>query len=112
MIGKELLADFRGCDEKTLQDVKTLESIITKSVEAVNANILDKKFHKFASGGMGVTGYVLLSESHVSIHTYPELGYTAIDIFTCGDLDPEKIFENIKDNLPHGSVEVKRIERG
>lgn len=81
MIGKELIIDFRGCDEKLLRDLRTLESILIRSVETTNATIIDKKFHKFDVGGMGVTGYVLLAESHVSIHTYPELNYAAIDIF-------------------------------
>ena len=95
MIGKQLLVDFKGCDKKLLQDERILENILIESIQTVNANILDKKFHKFEEGGRGVTGYVLLAESHVSIHTYPELGYVAIDIFTCGRLNSEKILEGL-----------------
>ena len=112
MIGRELLADFIGCDEKSLQDKENLERLLLKSVKDAKATVIDKNFYKFTTGGKGVTGYILLAESHVAIHTYPEKKYAVLDIFACGKLDADYILKSIMEQLPHKSVKIKRISRG
>ena len=112
MIGREFLADFVGCDKKSLQNKEELERILLKSVTDAKATIIDKKFYKFTTGGKGVTGYILLAESHVSIHTYPEKKFAVVDVFACGKLDANYILKSIMEQLPHKSVKIKKISRG
>ncbi|MHA1607318.1 MAG: adenosylmethionine decarboxylase [Candidatus Freyarchaeota archaeon] len=71
-------------DPEVLDDLEFLKDTFLTAAEIAGLQILDVKFHKFEP--MGVSGILLISESHVSIHTWPEDGYAAIDIFTCGDV--------------------------
>lgn len=85
--GTHLLADLTGCTG--LADAALVEIALCEAVAAAGATLLDLRLHHFGPG-QGVTGVALLAESHCSIHTWPEHGYAAVDIFLCGrshDLD-------------------------
>jgi len=85
--GTHLLADLFGCDG--LDDIERVEAALRAAVAAAGATLLEIRLHGFGAG-QGVTGVALLAESHISIHTWPERGYAAADIFLCGrrhDLD-------------------------
>jgi len=87
VIGKHLLADLSGVGAELLRDSAALESLLRAAARAAGATILGSHFHRFGAGG-GVTGVVLLAESHMSVHTWPESGFVAADIFMCGKADP------------------------
>ncbi|QMT33496.1 adenosylmethionine decarboxylase [Conchiformibius steedae DSM 2580] len=79
------LLDLYGCPPDLLRDAAALEQILRRSAEAAGATVLWHKLHTFGGGG-GVTGVLLLAESHISIHTWPEHSFAAADIFLCGEL--------------------------
>jgi S-adenosylmethionine decarboxylase len=72
-----------GCPFKILDDLDKVSAILLDTAKFLNVNVLQQKFHKFAP--QGVSGYILIAESHLSVHTWPERGYAAIDLFTCGE---------------------------
>ena len=79
--GRHLIAELHGCSGLT--DIGLIERALTDAAAAAGATLLDIKLHAFGPG-QGVTGVALLAESHISIHTWPEHGYAAVDIFLCG----------------------------
>jgi S-adenosylmethionine decarboxylase len=87
VIGKHLLADLSGISAELLRDSAALEALLRAAAHAAGATVLGSHFHHFGAGG-GVTGVVLLAESHMSLHTWPESGFVAADIFMCGHADP------------------------
>jgi len=109
-LGTHLLVELRDCDARILDDVKkTKESLVTAAKKA-GATVLSSHFHVFSP--QGVTGVVVIAESHLSIHTWPEYGYAAVDIFTCGpSLQPfvaaTHLIEKFQSKNP-ALIEVKR----
>lgn len=79
-LGEHILAEFHGCTN--LNDYENLASVLQQAAERANATVLTIKTHQFQPQGM--TGVAVLQESHISIHTWPEYGYAAVDVFTCG----------------------------
>jgi S-adenosylmethionine decarboxylase len=111
-IGKHLICEAYGIDEDVLKDEKLLKDILIRAAEATGSTVLGSFFHKFG-GGEGVTGVVVIAESHVSIHTWPEHGYAAIDIFTCGNhIDPWKGLEIIRTSLKPVRIHTSELSRG
>jgi S-adenosylmethionine decarboxylase len=107
--GIHLIADF--WDGKAIESEKELEILLENTVKAANATSLRNVVYKFEP--QGITGVILLAESHISIHTWPELKYAAIDIFTCGDKTrPDKALEFLKKELQPKKVIIKKIKRG
>jgi S-adenosylmethionine decarboxylase len=82
-LGTHIIAEFMGCSFETLDDHDALAGLLRRSAQNANATVLNVSTHKFEPHGM--SGLVLLQESHISIHTWPEFGYAAIDIYTCGE---------------------------
>lgn len=86
-MGRHILAEIYGCDFNVLNDLKKVEEIMVNAALAAGAEVRECVFHKFSP--QGISGVVVISESHLTIHTWPELGYAAVDVFTCGDrVDP------------------------
>lgn len=85
--GGHLLLDMWGA--RNLTDPNTIETTLSRAADASGATILHAHFHQFGDGG-GVSGVLVLAESHISIHTWPERDFAAIDIFMCGACDPMK----------------------
>ena len=81
-LGRHLLLELRECNVAVLDDLKYLENALVSAAIESGATVLDKSFHQFAP--QGVSGVVLIAESHLSLHTWPEHAYAAVDIFTCG----------------------------
>ncbi len=84
--GSHILADLWGADR--LDDIKYIEEAMRKAVEVCGATLLHIHLHHFGDG-CGVSGIAVLAESHISVHTWPERGFAAFDIFMCGSCDPE-----------------------
>ncbi|MES2015681.1 MAG: adenosylmethionine decarboxylase [Pseudomonadota bacterium] len=109
--GTHLLADFYGVDAARLVSCEDIDAQLRLAAEAAGARILHSHFHSFGDA-MGVTGVVLLAESHISIHTWPECGFAAADIFMCGDAQPKLALDVIAHALAPKSSIVQTIARG
>ena len=109
--GQHLLADFYGVDAGKLTSSESIDRLLRAGAEAAGARILHSHFHSFGDA-MGVTGVVLLAESHISIHTWPEFGFAAADIFMCGDAQPQLALQLIEQALQPQSRVVQTIARG
>jgi S-adenosylmethionine decarboxylase len=109
--GTHLLADFYGVDASRLTSAGAIDALLRAGAEAAGAHILHSHFHSFGDA-MGVTGVVLLAESHISIHTWPEFGFAAADIFMCGDAQPRLALDVIELALTPASSIVQTIARG
>ena len=110
-IGRHVLADMNGIAAEKLSNCAELEALLRGAAEAAGAHVLFSHFHAFGDG-QGVTGVVLLAESHITIHTWPECGFAAADIFMCGDSQPELALALIKKALQPGSAHVHTARRG
>jgi S-adenosylmethionine decarboxylase len=104
-LGRHVIADFWG--GKSIGDPKYLEAALKNAAIAAGANILNTHVHHFGEG-QGVTAVIALSESHITIHTWPEHGYSAIDVFMCGAADPHVAISSLRTSI--GPSESKVIE--
>lgn len=84
---------------------------MVRAAEAANATVLYRYFHKFGGHG-GVTGVLVLAESHISVHTWPESHYAAFDVFMCGDAKPLTAAKIIVDAYPNAEVCIRSVDRG
>jgi S-adenosylmethionine decarboxylase len=109
--GTHLLADFYGIPAGQLTDCARIDALLRAGAEAAGARVLHSHFHSFGEA-MGVTGVVLLAESHISIHTWPEFGFAAADIFMCGAAQPKLALDVIELALKPASSIVQTIARG
>ena len=109
--GIHLLADLAGIKAVLLVDPDAIDALLRTAAVAAGARILHSHFHSFGPG-MGVTGVLLLAESHISIHTWPEHGFAAADIFMCGDAQPQLALDVIDAALRPATRSVKTIARG
>jgi S-adenosylmethionine decarboxylase len=107
--GKHYLIDFH--EASNLSDVENISDVLKQAATACGATILDIKLHSFGANA-GVTGVALLAESHISIHTWPERAYAAIDIFMCGNCDPELAIAPLTSYFIPGEIKVIRHQRG
>lgn len=82
-LGYHLLIELHGCDLALLDSVPGVERILTQAADMAGATIVNSAFHHFSP--YGVTGVLVIAESHIAAHTWPEYGYAAVDCFTCGD---------------------------
>ncbi|MEM8528063.1 MAG: adenosylmethionine decarboxylase [Bacteroidota bacterium] len=110
VIGKHIILEFYDCLPEKLDDTPFLENAFRKAAMEMGATILSSNFHPFAP--IGVSGVVIIKESHLTVHTWPEYAYAAIDIFTCGELEMEKGIAYLKDALCPSKVIQNILHRG
>ncbi|WP_338769055.1 adenosylmethionine decarboxylase [Massilia sp. METH4] len=108
--GTHLLADLSGVAPALLTSCSRIEALLRAAAEAAGARILHSHFHTFGPG-LGVTGVVLLAESHMSIHTWPEQAFAAIDIFMCGSTAPQRALDVLRDALAPADCRVRSVQR-
>lgn len=110
-LGTHLLLELNECDSGLLDELGLIEAAMVDAAREAGASILGQSFHKFTP--RGVTGIVAIAESHLAIHTWPEHGYAAVDIFTCGDsIDPWRAYESLKTALEADRGSAMEIRRG
>ena len=110
-LGRHILADFYGCRATDLDSPAFIQDCMHNAAIKANATIVQEDFHKFSP--WGVSGVVVIQESHLTIHTWPEYSYAAVDLFTCGDgVDPWAAFDYLKAMLKCDNVEYSDISRG
>jgi len=109
-LGKHLLLELKDCDKEVLNDVAFLKGALLAAASECGATVLGESFHQF--NPHGVSGVMVIAESHLFIHTWPEYGYAAADIFTCGNsVQPEKAAQLLIRKLGaknHSIVEIRR----
>ncbi|MEE8576987.1 MAG: adenosylmethionine decarboxylase [candidate division Zixibacteria bacterium] len=111
VLGRHLIVEYSGCDRTLLDDLESLERHLNDAVRKSGATIVKSVFHRY--NPQGVSGAVIIAESHLSIHTWPEYGYAAVDFFTCGQsVDPEVAAAFMKEKLSAESVEIRELQRG
>ncbi|WP_035055769.1 adenosylmethionine decarboxylase [Andreprevotia chitinilytica] len=110
-IGRHVLLDIYGIAAARLSDGQMLEQSLRTAADAAGATVLFAHFHGFGEG-LGVTGVLLLAESHISIHTWPEHGFAAVDIFMCGQTQPETAATAIVECLGAERVTQRPLQRG
>ena len=109
-LGSHVLADLHGISPALLCDGKELENLLRAAAHSAGAHVLASHFHSFGTH-LGVTGVVLLAESHISIHTWPEYAFAAADIFMCGNSDPARALAVLMDALAPTRREVRTHAR-
>jgi S-adenosylmethionine decarboxylase len=107
--GGHLLLDL--WEASNLTDPEVIERALCDAARAASATILHAHFHQFGEGG-GVSGVVVLAESHISIHTWPERAFAAIDVFMCGACDPMKTLPVIREAFSPGRIHLSENRRG
>ena len=107
--GTHLLIEFWEADG--LMDLAAIEAALARAAEAAGATVLHSYLHPFGPE-MGVSGVVVLAESHISIHTWPEQRYAAIDVFMCGECDPYKAIPALERMFTPGRVSIAEHRRG
>lgn len=110
MLGKHLIVELHGVSPELLNDLECLRKILLDAAIKAGATIIGDVFHKFSPHG--VTGVIAVKESHISIHTWPEFGYAALDIFTCRNIDPVKALEIIIEEMKPKYHIVMNVSRG
>ncbi len=109
-LGKHLLLELKDCNKEMLNDMSFLKSTLLAAASESGATVLGESFHQF--NPQGVSGVVVIAESHLCIHTWPEYGYAAVDIFTCGDsVQTGRAAEILISELSaknHSMVEIQR----
>jgi S-adenosylmethionine decarboxylase len=106
--GVHLIVDLHGA--KRLDDIEHIEATLRRCVEAARATLLHIHLHHFQPSG--VSGVAVLAESHISIHTWPEAGYAALDVFMCGTADPDMCIPVLREAFSAERVGVNELLRG
>jgi len=110
-LGRHVLAEMNDCDPDILNDHERIEDILIEGAKAAKATVIESVFHKF--NPYGVSGVVVISESHFSVHTWPEYKYAALDCFTCGEeVDPWLAFNYIAKKIGSKKFTMTEISRG
>jgi S-adenosylmethionine decarboxylase proenzyme len=110
-LGIALSVEFYDCNRTIINDVQRVEQLMKEAALEAKATIVESVFHMF--NPFGVSGVVVIAESHLAIHTWPEYGYAAIDIFTCGTtIDPWVACEYLKAKFEAGHYEASEFRRG
>ena len=110
-LGNHILVEFYHCDKEVLNNVAYVEQLMNEASILSGATVVGSHFHTF--NPHGVSGVVIIAESHLSIHTWPEYGYAAVDIFTCGEaIDDEKAFQHLKKHFKANNTATIEMKRG
>ena len=108
--GSHYLIDFIDCDPEMIKFVEPARSIVVRALKECGATVIDQLFHQFEP--FGVSGTVLIAESHAGFHSWPENNFAAVDIFTCGVMDPDIAIDIMKKEFRARAVSMKISVRG
>ena len=110
-LGRHLILEYYGVDESLLNDVGRIETIMVDAAKHMRATVVTSEFHHF--NPHGVSGAVIISESHLTIHTWPEFGYAAVDVFTCGNvIDPWQAHALLSEKFKPTKESTMEFKRG
>ena len=110
-LGRHLLLELFDCDFDAISSLETVKSALVEAAKRAHATIVDVVFHEF--NPFGISGVVVIAESHLSIHTWPEHRYAAVDIFSCGEvLTPEVAASYLVEQFGAERTSVVELQRG
>ncbi|HXX81879.1 MAG TPA: adenosylmethionine decarboxylase [Thermodesulfovibrionales bacterium] len=110
-LGTHLLVELRDCNPTILKNLDDVRDALVSAAKEAKATIVDISFHEF--NPFGISGMVVIAESHLSIHTWPEYSYAAVDIFTCGDvIKPEVAAASLIERFESKNPSVVEMKRG
>ena len=110
-LGRHVLIELNDCNREIINDVESIRNLLCETAERIGATIVNQAFHKFSP--QGVSGVVVIAESHIAVHTWPEYGYAAIDVFTCGTtIEPKDAIPLLIDRLEAKGSSFRELERG
>lgn len=108
---RHVMMELWECDPSFLNNIELLEKVMVNATLEAGAEIREVTFHSFAP--QGVSGTIIISESHLSVHTFPEHGYASLDVFTCGDrIDPHLAADLVAQRLGAQKTYEIELERG
>lgn len=110
-LGRHILIEYYDCDRKVLENSSLIEKYMLSAAKLAKATIVESVFHTF--NPWGISGVVVIEESHLTIHTWPEYKYAAVDLFTCGNtIKPWTAFEFLEEKLNAKRTDITEIPRG
>ncbi|MDD5398522.1 MAG: adenosylmethionine decarboxylase [Dehalococcoidia bacterium] len=110
-LGKHLLLELKDCDAGLLNDMDYLREALNAVAVLIGATVIKDSFYQFSP--QGISGVVIIAESHISIHTWPEFCYAAVDVFTCGEvIQPAKAVKPLAERLKAKSTSYIELKRG
>lgn len=110
-LGKHLIVDFYDCDCELLNDAQFIDKVMVEAANACGATVVSNHINRF--NPYGISGVVVIAESHITIHTWPEHGYAAVDVFTCGEtVDPWIVKAYLSSKLIAKRSSVEEFQRG
>ncbi len=110
-LGRHVLTEFCGCNREVLNNKEFIKDCMENATVISGAEVVKSMFHTFNQ--KGVSGVVVTSESQIAIHTWPEYGYAAIDLFICSEVvDPWKAYRHLKEQLGAGDISTMEVKRG
>lgn len=110
-LGVHYVLELYQCNEKLLDDIPFIENLMLEAARLAETTVVSKSFHHFSPHG--ISGTIVITESHFNIHTWPEHGFAAIDLFTCGDkLQPEKAKDYLVAQLESKDYDYTSFKRG
>ena len=111
VLGTQLAVELFDCGTDRLRDTRFLADTLESAAKSSGATIVESVFHTF--NPHGASGVLIIAESHIAIHTWPEFGYAALDVFTCGStVNPDEIADYIQQRLQAGRIKTTRLQRG
>ena len=110
-LGEHVLAEFHECDNTILNDIGEVKELMLEAAKIAKANVVEKYFHKFSP--YGISGILVLAESHLAIHTWPEYNYAAVDFFTCSkNCNTRESMDYLRVKFKCRIFKIKTIKRG
>ncbi len=109
-LGSHLIAELFNCSEYIISDANKIEEVMLKAAKLSKTTVIKKFFHEFSP--FGISGVLIIAESHFTIHTWPEYAYAAVDIFTCGDIEYQPAVDYIKNEFEAKECSVFHFNRG
>jgi S-adenosylmethionine decarboxylase len=109
-LGIHYLAEFFDCNRAKIDDAAYIERIMLEATELSGARMIKPFFHQFSP--QGVSGVIVIAESHFAIHTWPEHGYAAVDLFSCADFDYKSALNHIRERIEARHHFVAQVKRG
>ena len=110
-LGRHLLLELFECDATALSSLPTVKTSMLEAANRAHATIVNHVFHEFSP--FGVSGVVVIAESHLAIHTWPEYRFAAVDVFSCGEvLQPQLAAEYLAERFTAGRISVVELGRG
>ena len=110
-LGKHLLLELKDCNTELLDDMEYLKGVLVEVARQIGATVIKDSFYQFSP--QGISGVVIIAESHISIHTWPEYNFAAVDVFTCGDvIEPRDAVKPLAEKLKAKSTSYIELKRG